>query len=161
MIKQIVNALKSNPNVSGWLVNENTTVSSQVYYVMQKQETTRRVETCEYQVTVYHRHGEQKEYLGSSAFAVNRKSTRTELAKKVEEAVFAASFVKNKAFDLVKGERRRSWKEPADATDPYQVLDGIAQVFFAAATPVFPFQTRSKPSIPARRSGSSIPKAST
>ncbi|MDP3131108.1 MAG: metallopeptidase TldD-related protein [Bacillota bacterium] len=139
MIKQIVTALKANPSVSGWLVNETVTVSSQVFYVMQKKETTRRVETREYQVAVYLRHGEQNAFVGSSMFAVSRKLTKAELARKIEEAVFAARFVKNKAFDLVKGAGKRTWKEKPETADPYVILDDIANAFFAAATPVSRF----------------------
>ena len=139
MIKQLTAALKANPALSGWLVNETATLSSQAFYVMQKKETTRRVETREYQVTVYHRHGEQNAFVGSSSFAVSRKHSKAELAKKIEEAVFAARFVKNKAFDLVKGEGKRTWKEKPESADPFAIIDEIANAFFAAATPVSRF----------------------
>lgn len=139
MIRKLVNALRANPAVSGWLVNETATVSSQVFYVMQKKETSRRVETREWNCTVYHRHGENGRYLGSSSFAVGRVHTKAELDKKVADAVFAARFVRNAAFDLVKGDRRRTWKEREDATDPYELIDGIAGAFFSAATPVSRF----------------------
>ena len=139
MIRKIANALRANPAVSGWLVNETATVSSQVFYVMQKRETARRVETREWTVTVYLRHGENGRYLGSSSFAVGRILTKGELADRIAEAVFAARFVKNAAYDLVKGDRKRVWTEREASADPYAVIDGIAATFFAAATPVSRF----------------------
>ncbi|MFA5006663.1 MAG: metallopeptidase TldD-related protein [Candidatus Izemoplasmatales bacterium] len=139
MIRKLVNALAANPAVSGWLVNETATVASQVFYVMQKKETSRRVETREWTVTVYRRHGADGRYLGSSSFAVGRVQSKAEIDRKVAEAVFAAQFVKNAAFDLVKGERRRTWKEKEDASDPYELIDGVASAFFEASTPVSRF----------------------
>jgi PmbA protein len=139
MITQLKNALAANPAVTGWLVSETATVSSQAFYVMQKRETTRRVETCEYQVTVYRRHGEGGKYLGSSSFALSRKLTKRELAARIDEAVYAAQFVRNKTYDLVEGGKKRSWKESEETTEPFVFIDGIAAMFFAAATPVSRF----------------------
>jgi len=136
MIRQLMNALAAHPAVTGWLLNETKTVSSQAFYVMQKRETTRRVETCEYGVTVYRRDGD---FVGSSSFFVSRRLTKRELAAKIDEAVYAAQFVKNKAYDLVEGGAKRSWKEPADSVDPFVTIDRIANAFFAAATPVSRF----------------------
>ncbi|MFA5697351.1 MAG: metallopeptidase TldD-related protein [Candidatus Izemoplasmatales bacterium] len=131
MIKKIVKSLQANPQVTDWLVNETQTTSNQAFYVMQKLETTRTVSTCEYSVTVYHRFNEnENEYLGASSFVISHKLSTKALVKMIEEAVFAASFIKNKAYNLVTGIKKQSWKEKTLTVEPYAMIDKIATVFF-------------------------------
>jgi predicted Zn-dependent protease len=131
MIKKIINCLKENPLVSDWLINEITTLSSQVFYVRQKLETTRSVNTLEYAVTVYHQYSANgQEYLGSSKFVVNHKISKKELQEKIAAAVHAASFVRNKKYALVKGEKRRIWKAKKETYEPFELMDKIAGIFF-------------------------------
>lgn len=137
MLNRMIGALKKAPGVDAWLVTETKTESRQAFYVLQKLETTRLAETTEYAVTVYHRFSlNGKDFLGSSQFAFSRPLKAKELAEKIAEAVFAASFIKNPAFDLVEGTgRKRSWKQPAFAEEPFAMLDRIANLFFAASRP--------------------------
>jgi predicted Zn-dependent protease len=136
MIKQIIKALKAHSGVSDWLVSEIATKSHHAFYVMQKLETTRLAETVDYSVTVYHRYDKDgKEFIGSSTFAVPHKLSAKDLTRLIQEAVFASSFVKNKPYDLVKGEKKRSWKEPLPETDPFVLLDQIARVFVEVSSP--------------------------
>ena len=131
MIKQIIKALKENFKVSDWLINEVETESNQAFYVLQKLETTRKQKTKEYSITVYHRHSENGvDYVGSSTFQVSHKLMKAELANKIDEAVFAASFIKNKAFSLVKGEKKKVWKEKDYEFEPFELIDKIANIFF-------------------------------
>ncbi|MDD3126857.1 MAG: metallopeptidase TldD-related protein [Candidatus Izemoplasmatales bacterium] len=135
MIKQIIKGLQANPAVTDWLINEVKTISDQAFYVLQKIETTRTVATCEYSVTVYHQYTDQgKAYLGSSSFAITHKISKSELAKKIDEAVFAASFIKNKAYDLVTGLKKQSWKEKTDIIEPFVMIDQIATTFFGESS---------------------------
>ena len=112
MINQLKKALQANPMVHDYLINEVKTISHQAFFVMQKLETKRLVETNEYHVTVYHRFNlDQMDYLGSASFAISRKYSKLELALKIEEAIYAASLIKNKTFELVQGQKKQSWKE--------------------------------------------------
>lgn len=131
MIKQIIKALKENSKVTDWLINEVETESNQAFYVLQKLETTRKQKTKEYSITVYHKHSENGvDYVGSSTFQVSHKLKKSELAQKIEEAVFASSFIKNKAFELVKGDKKKTWKEKDYEFEPFELIDRIANIFF-------------------------------
>lgn len=142
MIKSLIRALKANELITDYLIKETTTESYQTFYVMKQLETQRMVKTSEYHITVYRRHfvGNQ-EYLGSSTFAISRKLTKKELETKIEEAVFAASFIKNKPFDLVKSEKKRSWKSIAFEGDPFLTLDKVAKLFFSQGKGVATFNS--------------------
>jgi len=134
MIKLLIKALKENPKVTDWLINEVQTDCSQAFYVLQKPETTRIVKTLEYTVTVYHRFTENdQEYLGSSSFALSHKLPKAELAKKIEEAVFASTFIKNKAYNLVDGIQKRVWREKPYELSPFDAIDKIATTFFSVS----------------------------
>jgi len=134
MIKQIIKSLKENLEVTDWLISETTIESSQAFYVLQRLETTRVSNTCEYLVTVYHKFTDNLvEYLGSSSFAVSHKLRKNELAEKISEAVFASKFIKNKTYNLVKGGKRKSWKEKEYEDAPFVLLDKIANVFTSEA----------------------------
>jgi hypothetical protein len=112
MIKQIIKSLKENLEVTDWLISETAIESSQAFYVLQKLETTRVANTCEYFVTVYHRFKDNgTDYLGSSSFAVSHKLRKNELAEKISEAVFASKFIKNKTYNLVNGEKENPGKK--------------------------------------------------
>jgi len=140
--KQIIKALKANPAVTDWLISEVSTLSHQAFYVMQKLETTRRVETTEYAVTVYHRFTENKvEYLGSSSFQVSHKLNKKTLDALISEAVFAASFIKNKNFDVVTGIKKKSWSESDYGLEPFALIDKIASLFIAASKPSVKFNS--------------------
>lgn len=136
MIKQIIKCLKENQKVTDWLISETETESSQAFYVLQKLETTRQVKTTEYTVTVYHRYAvDGTDYVGSSTFALSHKLKKKDLVAKIEDAVYAASFVKNKAFALVQGDKKKSVKEKGYEADSFALLDQIANIFIGASGP--------------------------
>ena len=99
MIKQIIKVLKEVEGVSDYRIQELTEKSHQAFFVLGKLETTRLQETREYEVTVYNRHND---LIGSSKFKVSHKCSNSELKTLAEEAVYAAKFVNNKDFSLVK-----------------------------------------------------------
>jgi PmbA protein len=130
MMKQIIKALKENVRVTDWLIAETAIVSSQAFYVLQKLETTRVANTTEYSVTVYHKFSaDGKDFVGSSSFALSHKVAKKELTKMIDDAVFAASFIKNKTFEIVEGGPKKSWKESGYQNEPFVLLDQIANLF--------------------------------
>jgi predicted Zn-dependent protease len=140
MINQLKKALQANPMVHDYLINEVKTISHQAFFVMQKLETKRLVETNEYHVTVYHRFNlDQMDYLGSASFAISRKYSKLELALKIEEAIYAASLIKNKTFELVQGQKKQSWKEKPITDHPFEAIDAIASTFFAQSSDTIRF----------------------
>ncbi|MDD3123403.1 MAG: metallopeptidase TldD-related protein [Candidatus Izemoplasmatales bacterium] len=130
MIKLIEKCLKEYSEISDWLITETVTDSSQAFYVMQKLETTRKTLTKEYTIALYHRFMENdNEYVGSSSFKISHKLRKSDLKKLIEEALFAATFVKNKAYPLVQGDKKRSWKEKTIEIDPFELMDQIASIY--------------------------------
>lgn len=142
MIKQIIKCLRENQDISDFLINETATESHQAFYVLQKLETNRSVATTEYSVTVYHRYLDNgNEYVGSSTFNVNHKLSKKELTKKIDEAIFAAKFIKNKSFNLVNGEKKKSWKEKEFEMEPFALIDKVATTFISEAKPNVKFNS--------------------
>ncbi len=135
MITKLRKALEANPSVSDWLIQEVNTQSFQAFYVMQKRETTRLVNTLEWSVTVYcHRDYNGVEYVGSSSFVLSHKISSVELTKKIDDAVFAASLIKNKSFIPVIGAEKHSWTERDFEMEPFALMDKIAGIYFAESS---------------------------
>jgi len=136
MIKQLVKALKESKAITDWLISEVATHSSQAFYVMQKLETTRLVDTKEYSVTVYKEFVEgDVSYMGSSSFALSHKLPTKALKAKIEEAAFAASLIKNRHYDLVVGGEKKTWRQKPFAGESFTLLDRIASTFFSSSKP--------------------------
>lgn len=135
MINLIIETLKENPKVSDYLILEAKVVSKQAFYVLQKLESRRVQKTKEYSITVYHKYqSEGQEYLGSSTFQISQELKKSELQEKIEDAVFAASFSKNKVFNLVKGKGKKTWKDQDFQFEAFELIDKIANIFFSEAS---------------------------
>ena len=118
MIKQIIKVLSQVEGVDDYLIKERGEKSHQAFFVLGKLETTRLVETTEYEITVYNRHNN---FIGSSNFRVSHKLSNNELKHLAEEAVYAAKFVNNQNFELVNGEKKKSFKD-APFMDSFDVM---------------------------------------
>ena len=71
-VKNIIKALQ-NKGVNKWLITENSTMSYEQFFVLQKLETTRKVNTNEIFVTIYKEFEEnEKKYLGNYSFIIHR-----------------------------------------------------------------------------------------
>ncbi len=128
-INVILKALK-NKGVNKYLIKEEIVESSQCFYVLQKLETKRVVETLEEVVTVYKEFEDEKgKYLGSSNFKIEHKMSIKELESAIDDALYAASFVKNPCYELVKGEKRKKVSTKCDEEIPFEVLDKIANIY--------------------------------
>ena len=136
MIKQLVKAL-NNSEVDNYQIIETEKNTNEAYYVLQKLETARETKVVEYEVTIFKEFkDESTTFLGSSSFNVPFKLTNTQLAKKIEEALFSASFVKNKAYNLPSGdEKKHNFKQKKITDDPYKLLDEIAKLFISVSKP--------------------------
>lgn len=142
MMKKIIKCLTNNPQVSDWLINEINTISHEAFYVLQKLETRRVSNTKEYSVTVYHNFKEnEKEYTGSSSFIVSHNLKTSEINKLIDDAIFSASFVKNPKFQLVQGEKKKTWKEKSYEEDPFVIIDNVANCFFEQTVPNIKFNS--------------------
>ena len=131
MIKKIIKCLEASSKVSDWLIEESITNTNEAFYVLEHLETTRSTNTTEYKVTIYNKFTENNhEYLGSSSFILSHKVNNKTIEKMIADAVYASSYVKNEVFEIVKGEKKRSWKEKELSDEPFSLLDKIALTFF-------------------------------
>ncbi|MCL2521514.1 MAG: metallopeptidase TldD-related protein [Erysipelotrichales bacterium] len=101
MIKRIEELLKANKDVNAYRITEKHNESVELFYVLKKLETNRATDYTEYSVTVYR---DFNNFRGSATFSVAISATDQEIKKKIEEAVYAASFVENPFFELPKKE---------------------------------------------------------
>lgn len=136
MIKQIIKVLKEVEGVSDYRIQELTEKSHQAFFVLGKLETTRLQETTEYEVTVYNRHND---LIGSSKFKVSHKCSNSELKTLVEEAVYAAKFVNNQNFNLVKGLKKKSFKDAPFKDSFEEMVAKIHDIYTKYVTPSIKF----------------------
>ena len=136
MIKQIIKCLNASEMITDWIIQEISTNSSQAFYVMEKLETRRLVETTEYHVTVYKNFTQSDvSYTGSSSFVISHQLSKNDLMKKIQEAAYAASFVKNNSFKLVENDKKKTWKQKPFTDNPFDLIERISSRFFSVSGP--------------------------
>lgn len=130
MIKKIIKSLKANLEVTDFKVVETKNMGHQAYYVLGKLETTRVVDTLEYQVTVYHEMEEEgKRFIGQSSFSLSHEVSKKELEKKIDEALFSAKFVKNPIYSLPSLEKKKAFKGSEFEESPFEIINKISEIF--------------------------------
>lgn len=135
MIQQIINTLNRNKDVSEWKLMVTKSQSKEAFFVLGQLETTRATDTTDYDVTVYRRIEQGDEvFLGSATVTIPHKMTDQELDELINRAVYSASLVKNKYFELVQGDEPRTWEDETTVRNPFNTLDQIANVFFNVST---------------------------
>lgn len=131
MIQKLVKILNEMEEVSDYRIIEKSEKSHQAFYVLGKLETKRIVDTTEYHVTIYKTYDI---YSGSSSFVISHQLSKKEIIQKVEEALFAASLVKNKAYHLVSGEKKKRFSDKPFQETPEECITKIAHIFHHAST---------------------------
>ena len=91
MINAIIDRLKKNTQVSDWTISCKTTKKHEAYYVLQKLEIERLVETTEIVVNCFSRRVvEGKEVIGNAEFTITHSLSNEEIDKLINEAIFSA-----------------------------------------------------------------------
>ena len=93
----LLNALRAAKNINAWKINANTRESCELFYVQKKVETVRATDTVDYSVTIYVDKDGQR---GSASFTYYSYMGEAEVAKLIDEAVFATNFTMNQFFEL-------------------------------------------------------------
>lgn len=103
MIKQLTSILARTKGIDGWLINDRSVESSELFFVRDKLDMNRSKKVRHARVTVY-KHGEQdsKQVIGSASTKVSPAMNEEEITRKIEQAALAASFVENPYYELVK-----------------------------------------------------------
>lgn len=98
-IKKILNELNG---VDAWKIVERRTSSREVFFIKKEIDMNRGKEVSHYHVTVYKDFEENgKNYRGSSSTNIHPTMSEDEIKSALEEAVYAAGFVKNEYYPLV------------------------------------------------------------
>jgi len=131
-MKQIINALKANAQVSDYKINLSAKESYECFYVKGKLETVRCTDICDKVVTVYVDHDGFK---GDSQFFVYPSTTEEALQDLIEKAVQKASLLNNKMYTLPENEAGEYAVESNFSAYTLPELAGqIADAVFAANT---------------------------
>ena len=128
-VNKIIKTLE-NKNIDKWLIREVKTKSIEQFFVLQKLETTRSVDTTEIYVTIYKEFEENNnKYLGNYSFIINHNISIKELEQLIDEAIYASSFVKNEYYELVKADKKKSYKDKNKPNNPFELLQDISKIF--------------------------------
>ena len=103
MIELLLDLLKplyAKGDICGYLINETSEESHQLYFVKDKLETVRDGSSVTYKVTIYVSHDEK---MGSSSFLVFPSSREEEIVSLIEEARANASGIYDEPYKLVEG----------------------------------------------------------
>ncbi len=141
MIKKMIKALQSVPGVDDYQIAITEEDRHEAYFVLGKRETVRQTAVTSYTVTVFKKMTKNgKELLGSSSFNVPYTLSPKALVKKIEEALYSASFVENKAYTIPTGDgKKHVFHSPSITNDPWKTIDQVATIFHGFASPVRKF----------------------
>lgn len=132
-VNKIIKTLKDK-NIDKWLIREINSKSYEQYFVLQKLETVRLVNTKEYNITIYKQFEENgKKLLGNYTFNINHNISNKQLNELIDEAIYGSNFVKNEYYDLVKSDKKRSFKDKNKPSNPFDVIQDIANVFISSS----------------------------
>lgn len=132
-VKSIIKVLQDK-GITKWLISENNTQSYEQFYVLQKLETTRKVNTNEIVVTIYKEFEENNnKFLGNYSFIISKNLSKKELNELIDDALYGANFVKNEYYELVKSDKKRSFLDKNKPQNPFDLLQEIASIFIESS----------------------------
>ncbi|MGB4614360.1 MAG: metallopeptidase TldD-related protein [Erysipelotrichaceae bacterium] len=101
MLLEIKKLLENNTKISAWVINENISSSSELFFIKNKLDMNRACDTKEYHISIYVDFKENDIlYKGDSIVVISASDSIEEIQTKIDDAVFYAGFVKNKWYDL-------------------------------------------------------------
>lgn len=109
MIEKIKSVISEINELDEWKIVEKKIYSKEVFFVKKDIDMNRGKDVCHYNVTVYKNFQEDnKKYKGSSTINIHPTMTKKEIRNALEDALFAAGFVKNEYYSLVEGKNNES-----------------------------------------------------
>lgn len=100
LIKEVLNELK---NIDGWKIEESKVISREMFFVRKEMDMNRGKDVHNFKVIVYRDFEEDGvKYRGSSTTKVHPTMNKEEVKEVINTAAYAASFIKNKYYPLVK-----------------------------------------------------------
>lgn len=134
-IERLVEILNQHSDIDVYQINWNNIERNELYYVLDRLETSRIVTYESASVTVYVDFEENNiKYRGSSAFDLDCNLTDEEINIRIKEAIYRAKFVKNKFFGLPKNNNDFSYVENSNIKneDGKAIAFKIADAIFKA-----------------------------
>ncbi|MBQ7276349.1 MAG: hypothetical protein IJS58_03770 [Bacilli bacterium] len=133
LIKRTIKVLSQNKEISDYSLNINKKSTTEMFYVLQKLETSRITDTFEILITIYKKNGEN---LGQASFMISHDINKKQIEELINQALYSASFVNNKYYDIVKGEKKIKKIKKIDkvlSVTPFEFLEKTANEFFNAS----------------------------
>jgi predicted Zn-dependent protease len=110
MIERIKNLIAGSSKIDGYKIIENKIIASELFFVKKGLDMYRAKDVHNFNITIYKNFEEENvAYTGSSSAVIHPTMSDEEVLSVIEEAAFAASFIKNKHYPLV---------EPSDIIQP-------------------------------------------
>jgi predicted Zn-dependent protease len=102
MIERIKNLIAGSSKIDGYKIIENKTTASELFFVKKGLDMYRAKDVHNFNITIYKNFEEENvAYTGSSSAVIHPTMSDEEVLSVIEEAAFAASFIKNKYYPLV------------------------------------------------------------
>jgi len=131
MIEKIKNILNSCEKISAWNINEERKESVELYFIKQQLDMNRAKILTEYSVTVYSDFEENGEkYRGSSTVNINPTDSQEEISRKITDASYAASFVRNKWYPLPEKNENTEILEEKETSDLEREITTAVNEFY-------------------------------
>ena len=131
-MKNTIELLQANTQVSGYKINIHKKESCELFFVKGKLETVRRTNTCDKEVTVYVDHDGFK---GDSQFFVYPSTTEEQLIALIEDAVAKALLINNQNYTLPAADEGSFLVDSNFADyDPIDLATTISTAVFEANT---------------------------
>jgi predicted Zn-dependent protease len=103
MIDKLIDILNNYPEINGWKLLEKKTESKEYFFIKDKLDMSRAKDVTHYLIDIYRDFEiNNKEYRGSASFNIHPGMTDDEIKTSIEDASYAASFIKNEYYPLVK-----------------------------------------------------------
>ena len=130
MREKILNAIRKN-EIKTYLITETVTEGAELYFIKKELDMRRMKKEASAEVVVYRDFEEDgKKMRGASTVHIFPEMTQEETDKVIEEAYYAASFVKNPFFELVSGKKEE--KVFAESRLLKKSAEEIADAFVSA-----------------------------
>ncbi len=110
-MNNIIQILKNHTNVDEWRMNNTRIHSTELFFIKDKLQMNRAKDVEHIGLTIYKNFEvDEKKYKGSSTIKINPTDNDNDISEKINQAVLAASFVKNEYYTLPKPSKHKSPK---------------------------------------------------
>lgn len=107
MLKDIIDVLKSNSEISEYIVVQKSFKSKELFFIKDKLDMNRGVSTSEYELTIYKDFSiDNEQYRGSASLLLDDEDSKIDIERKINKALFSAQFVKNNWYELPSNEEK-------------------------------------------------------